>query len=569
MPTASLDQIPDSWGKRFGLAVSPLFEQNEIADPTKHYVFLDGGYGTFALSLSNDEVVGSAEAAGWAWSSDIAHHVTLTESRVSVLRWDNANDVTVLSRNSVENKLDEFYRFISSDRIRFNRTVVLHLLSLFRKIRSLVADARISDARASEIFLFSLLRLILKGEVDGTLSTWGIGDDVQDLYRKLDQNGLSASIDEATRAISPSGTLELYPALAIRHAGGLLFQEAHFELLRAPSVDFFGHIGDPELKEIGRGGAHFTPPALARSLVEQAVAQISSLSAKTHLTICDPACGSGVFLHEVLRVLRRRNFRGAINLIDRDISPIAITMAKFVMQFAARDWSSNNSIRVDLQVQDSLEEGVIPSADLIVMNPPFISWSAQSEKQRSQLISIVGRAASSRGDLSMAFISRGLESLAPSGVLGVVFPASLLSQQSAEKWREKLSDEYQLKFLGAMGDYGLFTHALVQVACAVLTKDQPSSEFTALVASNDSFATGDALRTLRKLASRPPALPVAEDQWSIFGIRPESLKKSKSWRLRAPVVDSALKRLEDALPRLGELLMFSKAYKRAAILLYF
>ena len=40
-------KYPIAGASVLGLAVSPLFEQNEIADPTKHYVFLDGGYGTF------------------------------------------------------------------------------------------------------------------------------------------------------------------------------------------------------------------------------------------------------------------------------------------------------------------------------------------------------------------------------------------------------------------------------------------------------------------------------------------------------------------------------------------
>jgi membrane-bound lytic murein transglycosylase B len=58
----------------------------------------------------------------------------------------------------------------------------------------------------------------------------------------------------------------------------------------------------------------------------------------------------------------------------------------------------------------------------------------------------------------MAFIVRALEALKPNGVLGAIFPASLLSQGSAEKWRDKITDGSQLKFLASIGDYGLFTH---------------------------------------------------------------------------------------------------------------
>jgi adenine-specific DNA-methyltransferase len=243
-----LDQIPLTWSKRFGLAVSPLFEVEEVPDWTCHHVFLDGGQGTFALSIAEEEIWRDRQNAAWAWSSDIAHHVTVTPSKVAVVRWDDPSDATVLTRASVDKSLDEFYKFIAADRVRSTRTVVYHLLSLFRQIRSLGAGANIPDNRASELFLFSLARLIFEDDLNFiSPSTSGVGDDIPDLFSRLDQRGVEAALAEVGRSPTTSGVLQLHPALAIRHAGGLLFQEAHFELLRAPSVDFFGHIGAPEL----------------------------------------------------------------------------------------------------------------------------------------------------------------------------------------------------------------------------------------------------------------------------------------------------------------------------------
>jgi adenine-specific DNA-methyltransferase len=65
------DDVPLSWSRRFGLAVSPLFELDEISDPNCHHVFLDGGQGTFALSISNEEIWREDKAANWAWSSRV------------------------------------------------------------------------------------------------------------------------------------------------------------------------------------------------------------------------------------------------------------------------------------------------------------------------------------------------------------------------------------------------------------------------------------------------------------------------------------------------------------------
>jgi adenine-specific DNA-methyltransferase len=90
------DDVPQVWSKRFGLAVSPLFEAEEVPDPSSHHVFLDGGQGTFALSVTEEESWKDTQRAAWAWSSDIAHHVTVTPSKVAVVRWDDPTDATVL-----------------------------------------------------------------------------------------------------------------------------------------------------------------------------------------------------------------------------------------------------------------------------------------------------------------------------------------------------------------------------------------------------------------------------------------------------------------------------------------
>jgi adenine-specific DNA-methyltransferase len=545
----SLDEIPQHWSKRFGLAVSPLFEHDEVLEPHRHSVFLDGGEGTFALTISEEEIWREQHTAAWAWSSDIPHHVTVTPSKVAVIRWDNPADVTLLNRASVDRNLDDFYKYIATDSVRSTRSVVYHLLGLFRRIRSLAASAEVPDARASEIFLLSLARLISGEDPSISGSIWGIADDAQELYARLDQTGLAVAVNEIKRNTGSFEFLQLYPALAIRHAGGLLFQEAHFELIRAPAVDFFGHINAPKVDEVGRGGAHFTPPALARSLVESAIGQLSDLTKRPKLTVCDPACGSGVFLHEVLRALRRTDFSGELILVGQDISEIAISMARFVLKCAIRDWSPAGGVKIHLRVTDSLEPGSVPRADLVVMNPPFISWGSQTDKQRSQLLSIVGRSASSRGDLSMAFVVRALEALTPDGVMGALFPASLLSQGAAANWRDRLVSGSDVRLLASIGDYGLFTHALVQVACAVVrNRAVKKAELTAVVAGDETYATGNALRALRRAESLPPAVPIVEEQWSVFALDADLLKARATWRLRPPVVDAALHKLEEALP---------------------
>ena len=156
----------------------------------------------------------------------------------------------------------------------------------------------------------------------------------------------------------------------------------------------------------------------------------------------------------------------------------------------------------------------------------------------------------------MAFVARALSTLNPGGVLGTLFPASLLSLKAAESWRHRLASEGQVRLLASIGDFGLFSHALVQVACAVIRKNgaESSSAFTAVLTENDPAATGEALRQVRKLGGTPPTYPIIEDRWSLFPVQSSTLAKRPTWRLPTPATERLLNALGDlSLPTVGEL----------------
>ena len=141
------DTLGAKWSKRFGLARSPMFSFERDGAVGEHDVLLDGGYGSFGMSVT-EERADPAAAAGWAWSSNLPHHVTVSRKEVQVVRWDAPTDPQVYSLDSVNRDADGFYRYLCRDRLRSNRTVVQHLVSLFGRIRSLIAHARLADEYA-------------------------------------------------------------------------------------------------------------------------------------------------------------------------------------------------------------------------------------------------------------------------------------------------------------------------------------------------------------------------------------------------------------------------------------
>ena len=536
---------PSYWAARFGLALTPLFGRNEPSPEGDHNVLLDGGYASFALSVSQQRIWKDPNAADWSWSSNLPHHVTVTDDEVAVVRWDKP-EPEIFTPSSVANRMGQFYRYLTYDRVQSTQRVTDHMLMTFRRVRSLVADAQIDDDRSIDAYLTFLARAINLSHPCTEAGQVYIGDE--DLLGSLAPTGVDALLEEVTSRSLSELPLALVPSLAVRHAGSEVFQEAHFELRRtSTSLDLFGYIDPAKGKRVTRGSTHFTPPALARSIAEQALAQLPDLTERERLTILDPACGSGSFLYEALRALRRDRFRGRLTLVGRDTSRPAVSMARFVLQIARADWSPEDGCEIDIQQGDSLA-AELPQADVVLMNPPFVAWPALTTEQRQQMQDILGLHLHGRSDLSMAFVSRALKCLTLGGVLGTLLPGSLLTLQAAEAWRKHLLDQADLRLIASLGDYGLFSYAQVNVAAAVLVK--PRSDWdrqesvAALVATNEADATGDALRALRRRQMRisPDRSPLRKS-WRLFHTTPKKLARQATWRLTSPKTEEALSQL--------------------------
>src|SRR5699024_1361135 len=164
-------------------------------------------------------------------------------------------------------------------------------------------------------------------------------------------------------------------SLILRHSSGALFQEAQREVLFFDNQsDLFGTFSAKnKLDSLLYSSIHYTPTYLARTIVENAIRQIN-LEDYSVLTILDPACGSSEFLIEALKQLKEKEFKGEIKIFGYDTSETAIQTSKFLLTYEKREnWGESLTFKICL-VEDSLTHGWDDRYDLILMNPPFISW---------------------------------------------------------------------------------------------------------------------------------------------------------------------------------------------------
>ena len=533
----------DEWARRSNLALAPLFETEVQKPDGTHLALLDGAAGSFALSDVREGNFEPLSAAAWVWSSHLPHHVAVARDKVLITRWDRPTPREI-PISVFQSDFESFYSFLSNDRVGSSHTVVDHLLNVFRQIRSLVATARMADEHTTQCFLEFFEQLIdtsssnedpmrvLSGSTGGLLS-------------ELPKNGVDALREHSVRT-SRGPDFKLFPTLALRHAGGAIFQEAHFELARAAAPDLFGYVEPARAHLVTRGGAHFTPPALGRMLAEQTLRRIEDIHKRDVLTILDPACGCGSILHEGLRVLKRWNFQGRIVLRGIDVSAPAVAMAKFVLKHSAADWTNSSRIDIQVEQQDALEHR-LPPADVILMNPPFITWGSLRDSQRSLLDTVLGPCRTTRPDYSMGFVLKALdESLVDGGVLGALLPASVLTSKSALPWRRALLERADLRLLAALGHHNLFPHAIVQVTGLVLStlpsNDPTPRVVTLRVGAGELVEAGDALRALRGYQEGVDARDSGES-WELFEAPAHAFAERSTWRPVSPSRLDALSRL--------------------------
>ena len=487
------------------------------------------------MSTESDEPLWEQDLAhDWPWSSNVPHHVTVTRDHVAAVRWDGASPI-ILERSRVEDNLEGFYGRLVDDRVESTRNVVEHLLWVFRRVRSLLREENVDDSLSTEVYLALLGRAISSSAASGSAEREGDSE----YLAQLPVTAVDGLVKDIQTPSQLGLNVKLVPSLAVRHAGSEIFQEAHFEFLRAGHPDMHSYIGPATSANVTRGGAHFTPAPLARSLVEQTLLEVAGWERRNVLRVADLACGSGAMLHETLRTVRRLGFTGRLELIGRDISPAAKSMAEFVLRNALADWHPSGGCDIDIRTGDSLESTLGPGGG-VVMNPPFVSWRGLGADQRERVRSLLGH----QGDLSMAFVKQALNAVHAHGAVGTLVPSSLLTLQSGRAWREQLLDRCDLGLIGTLGDFGLFRYARVQVAMLVLRRQRGGADrlgTKALVSGNDRRSTGDALRMLRRNGRRHEHLSGAT--WEIFSVQPELMRLRPTWHLNSPRVEAAVEKL--------------------------
>lgn len=214
----------DGW--RTALGLLPVFLHGSAEDQER-YVLLNGSKGNFCLDFLGGRDQNSQRSA--AWSSDVGHYVTITGDIVLVNGWERGAAEERFSCRSVFERIPDFHRHLEKTTPDQSRSVVNHVLSVFRRIRT-IAGQQDNGLRSLRVLLHLLASAAAQRDslINSDLDQWGLTPEVIEPSQAINPDTWRPLYSD----LSGTGRYHTYPPdfdLLVRHASGAVFQEAHLE----------------------------------------------------------------------------------------------------------------------------------------------------------------------------------------------------------------------------------------------------------------------------------------------------------------------------------------------------
>ena len=501
----------DFWKNKLGLFPVTLNYPENLGN----YLMLNGGQGDFCFQTKDNKDDPNQYHSN-SWSSNTRIFLTYLEDKICVYDWLN-NSTEEIPHSLISNNVDKFYKYLQNKSYKSSNDIVPFVIDIFRQFRNLTLER--SNPLEALNLLFRLLTSLEDDSANLNLKKWNLTDvNIPD--------GFNYYIDKLRQGLeNTTPNLDLI----IRHSAGAIFQEAQKEILFFdPQIDLFGGFSNNLVSKANLySSIHYTPAYLSRTIVENSLAELNLNVSK--IKIFDPACGSAEFLMEALKHLKEKNYLGKIEIEGWDSSETAIATSKFLLEYENRTiWKDQLKYKIKL-VEDSLTEEWDNDYDLILMNPPFLSWELlKSKDQKEAVRNTLGVSFKGRPNQASAFLYKSITSIkAKSGVLGSVIPSSFLTLDSYSSLRNEIDEISSIRMIGKLGNF-IFEDALTDVSFLIFKNEDIKSLPTILWTKNEKGIASDALRNLRRYNETKIPLKEVED-FSIYKPKIFPLL-SENWR---------------------------------------
>jgi len=273
-----------------------------------------------------------------------------------------------------------------------------------------------------------------------------------------------------------------------KHALSRIY-EHYVSILRTTPTDqssFWPRLAETT-SERGYGNV-YTPEFIARFFARYLRTQLP-LRTFQRLEVVDPACGSGVFLRAFLELQNEvlwgtrttESIRNSFeNITGVDVDPNACHAARLSLSLLSLVLLGEFPERLRIITDDFLSyyfqnKSPNQSADVVVANPPYVSFEAQTIEMRSRIGLVLGKDASGKPDLYLAALKIALRLLRPGGYGLFVLPETFLKSDSASGIRELLGKEAWIECVVDLTSIKVFDDVGVYTILLIFQKKSPST----------------------------------------------------------------------------------------------
>jgi len=322
-----------------------------------------------------------------------------------------------------------------------------------------------------------------------------------------------------------------------------------------------------------KSGAIYTPQFVA-GFFSRFIRENLTPKSFRELRSIDPACGSGIFLRNLLEL--------QCDPFAPGITPASITHAFSRTEAIDKDINACEATRLSLALLHLIATGSLPKASslrvrnadaiaaimdgslapraygAVMSNPPYVKLDHLPEEDRKIFAQYLGEDHSGRMDAYIPFVRLCLELSQPRGIVCLVLPQTFMTAANASFLRAKISLEFDVRCLVDLSavpvfeSVGAYTILLVlQRRIVIAGLDRPPAQIAQVTES-----VGAALQA---------CLDGREVKNNLFSVFPaaQSIFLSKTWVLVSPEQIRIDERLSK-LPKLSEFMTVAQGFVTGA-----
>jgi len=259
-------------------------------------------------------------------------------------------------------------------------------------------------------------------------------------------------------------------------------------------IRLFELLIEPEFRKLN--GAFYTPYFIVDYINKKVIIS------KEDIKVCDPSCGSGIFLVDAAEKISKTLKRPIISVIENniygvDIDPRSVKRTKLILSLLALiNGEYKEKINFNIKVGDSLDPRSFNwreefkeifdtknGFDGIVGNPPYVRIQNLRNEIRERIQKGWYTASSGNIDLYIVFFELGFKLLNETGKLGYITPNSYFSSFAGKKLRIFLTDKKIIKEIVDFNHIQIFEDVTTYTCITILDK-KPKEEFNYLIIDN-------------------------------------------------------------------------------------